>query len=157
MGTAGDFSLERVERFLVEAGNRRAMKFNTARTRRTALMRLAKHFTPDERLDLRLINRNELAERMRSSEDVTEGTIQTYLTRLEKTIEMYEVFIRQGEQLPVSTMPIREHVNYDYKTTLAIPLRGTILRIANLPHDLTGEEVEQICDVLRAYVKGDEQ
>lgn len=151
-----DYSLDAIDKFLLVAGQDGSMRFNTARTRRTALRRLAKHLSPADKADLRVLDREKLATLLRSREQISEGTIQTYLTRLDSAIEAYA----NSQSRELSGKPASSSNDAAKSAsrwiTLALPFRGGIVRISNLPPDLTQVEVDQLCTALRAYVESEE-
>lgn len=152
-----DFSVEALDRFLAAAAQNGTMKFHTARTRRTALTRIARHLEAEERDDLRTVNPAQLAERIREGEpDLSEGTIQTYVTRLDRSLRAYEAHVL-GKRVPAhEPPPAPGRSPWEMRDTLAIPLpRGAVIRISGVPRDLTGEEAELICAALRAYAESE--
>jgi hypothetical protein len=130
------------------------MKFHTARTRRTALTRIARYLTETERDDIRTVKHDALAERIREAEaDLSEGTIQTYLTRIDRTLSAYQERDSRSQAHVREQVTLNETSVQEVRVTLAVPLRGGILRISNLPRDLTNDEVALVCAALRAYAE----
>ena len=153
------YKIEKIIDFLKKAQSKEILKFNTARTRITAIKKLSSFLSEEENNDIRQIDKVLLAEKIRKEGHINEGTLQTYLTRLDKSIEAYtslyeivegndEVKRFEGHQ---HKMNFKRDVCHD--TTLAIEIDGKIVRVNNLPVDITIEQVDKICRALRAFVE----
>ena len=153
------YKIERIIDFLKKAQSKEILNFNTARTRVTAIKKLSPFLSEEESNDIRKIDKVLLAEKVRKQGDINEGTLQTYLTRLDKSIEAYtslyemvegndEVNISKSHQ---QKMNLKRDVCRE--TTLAIEIDGTIVRVNNLPVDITIKQVDKICRALHAFVE----
>ena len=152
------YEIEKVIDFLKKAQGKGVLNFNTARTRVTAIKKLSNFLSEAENNDIRNINKVALAEKVRNAGQINEGTLQTYLTRLDKSIEaytsLYEVVEDSGEANVSDShqkmMSFKKDVCHE--TTLAVEIDGAIVRVNNLPVDITIEQVDKICRALHAFV-----
>lgn len=147
-------SIDSVIKFLESARESKTLKFNTARTRITALRKLKSYLSDIEQRDFTKINKEGLAQKLREKGKVNEGTIQTYLTRLDKSISSYKINQTQQTVPPDELMQPAAHVVKEVsKETLAIAIDHVIVRITNLPSNLSMEQAEKICMVVKDFAR----
>lgn len=154
--TEHSYSVEDIIKFLKSAQSSGVLKFNTARTRRTAITQLSKFFTDIEKADLRNIDKNTLADRIRDISNIQEGTIQTYLTRLDKSIASYKSYIEGKLTEPANSTNTEikpKEVTTNAKETVVVFLdSGIPIKLTNIPKSISRKDIDTIYSALLLLV-----
>lgn len=156
MSDRTSYSIEKVIKFLEDARDAQILKFNTARTRITALRKLKEFLPVEEQEDLNLVDISVLEENLRSAGSINEGTLQTYITRLKKSIAAYELYgptLTRGSKDAPHEIGSGEQCVSPQKETLVIVLDGAVVSVSNLPPDLSIEQAERICIAVRGFAE----
>ncbi len=163
--------------FLKEAAVSGLMNPAVARSRNTAAQQLLEHVTPEERINLKQLDIDELCSRIHKLEDssIREEALNLYNARLKSAMEDYFVWLENPEkykqqglgQIQAPT-PEKKRSRKEQKalesitlkqSTLAddiipIPLRkGLTIYLKGLPLNLSQSEAEKICRVVQAYAQ----
>lgn len=155
--------------YLRAASKSGGIKYNTARTRRTAINRVFASQPEYEHQDIFSIDLDDVISGFRELEenkDVSESTIETYKSRIKTTIEDFALWLRKSPQAepgwkiseswrdipaPTHSVVIEKSVE---KFSLPIPLEsGLVLTINDIPTNITEKDVIKICDVLKFIAK----
>ncbi|MFC3194950.1 hypothetical protein ACFODZ_11930 [Marinicella sediminis] len=163
--------------FLKEAAVTGIMNPGVARSRKTAAEKLLDHVTAEERINLRMLDVDELCSRIHKMEDssIREEAMNLYNSRLKSALADYfdwlnnpEAFTSTGSNMaPVKQVQKRDleeqkalesialHHAGTQDDIIPIPLReDLIVYLQGLPLNLTGAEAKKIVKVVKAYVQG---
>ena len=173
-----DYSKEGLLNFLKESAISGIMNPGVARSRKTAAENLLDHLTSEERINLRLLDVDELCSRIHKIEDssIREEAMNLYNSRLKSALDDYfnyldcpESFTSTGSNLaPVKQVQKRDleeqkalesialHHAGTQDDIIPIPLReGLIVYLQGLPLNLTQAEANKIVSVVKAYVQSE--
>ncbi|CAI1082871.1 Uncharacterised protein [Serratia quinivorans] len=169
------YSAQNFERFLHNLPSSNIVSEATARNLRDASLRLLGHISGlDEIEDVRNLKVEDLIERLRLASEgaVSSTSMQAYKSRFQSALDKFIAFengdltptideMRHNTQMGKTRMtPQRKIVKQECDTKtfeLPIPLRNDLLlRIENLPLDLTKEEAAKISKIIEAYARDDE-
>ncbi|WP_261090323.1 hypothetical protein [Serratia quinivorans] len=169
------YSAQNFERFLHNLPSSNIVSEATARNLRDASLRLLGHISGlDEIEDVRDLKVEDLIERLRLASEgaVSSASMQAYKSRFQSALDKFIAFengdltptideMRHNTQMGKTRMtPQRKIVKQECDTKtfeLPIPLRNDLLlRIENLPLDLTKEEAAKISKIIEAYARDDE-
>lgn len=165
--------------FLKEAAVTGIMNPGVARSRKTAAEKLLDHVTAEERINLRLLDVDELCSRIHKLEDssIREEALNLYNSRLKAAMEDYfewlknpESFTSTGNHLaPAKQVQKRDREEQKALESIALHHAGTqddiipiplredlIVYLQGLPLNLTDSEAKKIIKVVSAYVQGDQ-
>ncbi len=144
--------------FLQTSSDKGTMKFHTARTRKTAIRRVFED-SPYERTSIHELDipavMQDFQERL--EEDISADTVNTYKSRITQTYKDYIRYVKLGEQQTKSALTSakteEQPVQIANTIELPCPIRGgsLIVKVSNLPTDLTEEELDAIIAKIRPY------
>lgn len=130
--------------FLQRESDNENMKFQTARTRRTALRMLFSN-SSFELSDINNIEVSELlAEFSEKNPEIKPATLKTYGTRFNSSLKDF--------QLAKKTKNIIENTTIEETLDVQFPMRHGKIFVQGLPIDLSKEEYEKICTMLKAFI-----
>ncbi len=164
--------------FLKEAAVTGIMNPGVARSRKTAAEKLLDHVTAEERINLRMLDVDELCSRIHKLEEssIREEAMNLYNSRLKAALDDYfswinspESFTSTGSNMaPVHQVQKRNNDEQKALESIAlhhagtqddiipIPLRDDlIVYLQGLPLNLTAKEANKIVNVVKAYVQSD--
>ncbi len=173
-----EYSKHGLLNFLKEAAVTGIMNPGIARSRKTAAEKLLGHVTAEERINLRMLDVDELCSRIHKLEDssIREEAMNLYNSRLKAAMTDYfawldnpEHFSSSGSNLsPVKQVQKRDHEEQRALESIALHHAGTqddiipiplrpdlIVYLQGLPLNLTAAEAKKIVKVVTAYVQGD--
>ncbi|MCX7553344.1 hypothetical protein OS175_05595 [Marinicella sp. S1101] len=177
--TQQNYSKDGLLNFLKESAVSGIMNPGVARSRKTAAEKLLDHVTAEERINLRVLDVDELCSRIHKIEDssIREEAMNLYNARLKSALDDYfnylqcpESFTSTGSNLaPVKQVQKRDSEEQKALESIAlhhagtqddiipIPLReGLIVYLQGLPLNLTQTEANKIVNVVKAYVQSDD-
>lgn len=173
-----DFSKNGLFAYLRESAKSGVLNPGVARSRKVAAQQLLDHISPEECLDLRLIDVDILCSRIHKLEDSTirVEALNLYNARLKSALTDYFSWIDDPQQF-VSTGAVNNNVQAQVKLgkleqkaleditltqtdaqsgIIPIPIREDLtVFIKDLPIDLTLKEANKIVNVIKAYAEGD--
>lgn len=178
--TDQNYSRSGLLNFLKEAAVTGIMNPGVARSRKTAAEKLLDHVTADERINLRMLDVDELCSRIHKLEDssIREEAMNLYSSRLKAAIDDYfdwlenpETFTSTGSHLaPVKQVQKRDRDEQKALESIALHHAGTqddiipiplredlIVYLQGLPLNLTATEANKIVNVVKAYVQSDHE
>ncbi len=126
------------------------LPYNTARTRRTAVRRVFSVQPEYEDADIFKVDVNEMIEKFvertkSTGETFTQGTIDTYRSRIKKSIEEFALRLQDMPQ-------IAKNKEKQFIETFEMPLKlrdELTIHMKGIPINLSHEEAERIC----VYIK----
>ena len=162
--------------FLKEAAVTGIMNPGVARSRKTAAEKLLDHVNAEERINLRILDVDELCSRIHKMEDssIREEALNLYNSRLKSALTDYFQWLEHPESFTSSgsnKAPVQQVQKRDMEEQRAlesialhhagtqddiipIPLReDLIVYLQGLPLNLTAKEAKKIVDVVKAYVQ----
>jgi len=165
--------------FLKEAAVTGIMNPGVARSRKTAAEKLLDHVSAEERINLRMLDVDELCSRIHKLEEssIREEAMNLYNSRLKSALEDYfdwlqnpESFTSSGSHMaPVKQVQKRDRAEQKALESIAlhhagtqddiipIPLReNLIVYLQGLPLNLSAAEANKIVNVVKAYVQSDQ-
>ena len=177
--TDQNFSKQGLLDFLKQAAVTGIMNPGVARSRKTAAEKLLDHVTAEERINLRLLDVDELCSRIHKLEDssIREEAMNLYNSRLKSAMKDYFMWIENPEGFsansnlnsPAQKVQQRdqeeqralEAIAFHHAGTqddiIPIPLRDDlIVYLQGLPLNLTDSEARKIVQVVQAYVQSDQ-
>jgi hypothetical protein len=129
------------------------MKFHTARTRKTAIKQVfhGSLFESDSVLNIDI---DSLMDDFikRSQQEIKQETINTYKSRITRSIEDYIRVVKLGEDLTKKEIPSNIDLVEKVKTIeVQCPIRGGDIKIdiKNIPLDITNEELEKVVGLIK--------
>jgi hypothetical protein len=172
-----DYSKNGLLKFLKESAVTGIMNPGVARSRKTAAEKLLDHVTAEERINLRVLDVDELCSRIHKMEDssIREEALNLYNSRLKSALTDYfqwlkhpETFTSSGSNMaPAKQVQKRDQEEQRALEAIAlhhagtqddiipIPLRDDlIVYLQGLPLNLTDKEAHKIVSVVKAYVQG---
>jgi len=165
--------------FLKEAAVTGIMNPGVARSRKTAAEKLLDHVNAEERINLRLLDVDELCSRIHKLEEssIREEALNLYNSRLKAALADYFNWLADPESFtstasnraPAKQVQKRDREEQKALEAIALHHAGTqddiipiplredlIIYIQGLPLNLTAKEAKKIVDVVKAYVQGGE-
>lgn len=163
--------------FLKEAAVSGLMNPAVARSRKTAAQQLLAHVNPDERINLRQLDVDDLCSRIHKLDNtsIREEAMDLYNARLKSALSDYFVYLDSpnaykeqglGQIKAPAAEPIRskkeqkalESITLQQSTQpddiIPIPLReDLVVYLKGLPMDFSESEAEKICRVIMAYAQ----
>ena len=165
--------------FLKEAAVSGLMNPAVARSRKTAAQQLLEHVTPEERINLRQLDVDELCSRIHKLENssIREEALNLYNARLKSAMEDYFVWLEapsqykelglgqiqapaqekkrnRKEQKALESITLKQSTQPD--DIIPIPLRKDLtVYLKGLPLNFTAAEADKICRVIKAYAGAD--
>ena len=162
--------------FLKEAAVTGIMNPGVARSRKTAAEKLLGHVTAEERINLRLLDVDELCSRIHKMEDssIREEAMNLYNARLKAALDDYfnylkspETFTSTGSNMaPAKQVQKRDQEEQKALESIALHHAGTqddiipiplredlIVYLQGLPLNLSQAEADKIVHVVKAYVQ----
>lgn len=146
--------------FLQKASNTKLMKFHTARTRKTAISRIfiGSMFESSSIFEL---NINDVIDEFQTKNpDISEDTIKTYKSRFTTALKDYIRYEKLGETQSNEmnqqfVKGLQEKTNKAEVFNLPCPIRKGehIIRINNLPMDLTEEELKRLVSLIKDFTE----
>ncbi|NIY91118.1 hypothetical protein [Vibrio diazotrophicus] len=170
------YSVENYKSFIDYIENNQLVKESTLVNWKSAPLNVLSVLSPEEGKDLTQFTVDELVEtfKTRNGKDLSEGTVTTYRSRLNKGLTEFFNYVRLGDDYEphAKTSDIQssknekpsaaptnkpEQVKVKKETvetyTLPFPLRaGVMVKITDLPTNLTAEEAERIAAFVKACV-----
>lgn len=173
-----NYSKDGLMRFLKESALSGIMNPGVARSRKTAAEKLLDHLTSDERINLRILDVDELCSRIHKLEDssIRKEAMNLYNARLKSALDDYftyldspETFTSTGSNLaPAKQVQKRDQEEQKALESIALHHAGTqddiipiplredlIVYLQGLPLNLTQSEANKIVNVVKAYVQID--
>lgn len=146
--------------FLQHASDTKLMKFHTARTRKTAIGRIFRD-SVFENSSIFELNINDVIDEFQTKNpDITEDTVKTYKSRFSTALKDYIRYEKLGE---IQSMDgCQQHVNEVKEkahkaevVNLPCPIRKGehIIKINNLPMDLTVDELSRIVSLIKDFTE----
>jgi hypothetical protein len=143
--------------FLDKQFQQDSMKFQTARTRKTAIRKVFENSSYRD-ANIITLNLDDLMEEFRSNLEVSikEDTFNTYKSRINRSIEDYIRIEKLGDK------PKKEHIKESIVvekkvTTIEVqcPIRNGdfIIDIKNLPINLNKEELDKLIEMIKVATK----
>lgn len=174
-----DFSKLGLLKFLKQSAVTGIMNPGVARSRKTAAEKLLDHVTAEERINLRILDVDDLCSRIHKMEDssIREEAINLYKSRLKAALSDYfqwlqdpESFTSSGSNMtPAKQVQKRDQEEQRALESIALHHAGTqddiipiplrkdlVVYLQGLPLNLTAKEAKKIIDVVKAYVQGGE-
>lgn len=167
--SAHKYSLESYNDFLEALPSMNVVGMNTIKNLRTVPRILA--LSPSNLDDIRKINADEVLEILSNqNDDISSATVQSYKSRIQQAQKLFELYtdnplgftqenvMKQTQQRSLRRTKGVMHVRQEDSSTftLPVPLRSELtLMIENFPRDLTKEEAERICTIVKAYAVND--
>ncbi len=149
------FTVNELMNFLSKAGKSGLLKYNTARTRRTAIKRIfsVENNWQDIIIDDQDLERylNKFIEAMKG--DMSQDSFKTYFSRVKHSIADYQGWLNHGDQYFLADknmLPEHKVKAFDLKIPIAIR-EDVIVTIEGIPNNLTKHEAELITKVISAY------
>ncbi len=176
-----NYSREGLLNFLKEAAVSGLMNPAIARSRKTAAQQLLEHVTPDERINLRQLDVDELCSRIHKLDDtsIREEALNLYNARLKSALNDYFIWLESpgeyksqglGQINAPQSEPIRskkeqkalEAITLKQSTQpddiIPIPLRkDLVVYLKGLPLEFSQAEANKICKVVQAYAQPGDQ
>ena len=175
--TEQNYSKDGLLDFLKEAAVSGLMNPAIARSRKTAAQQLLEHVTPDERINLRQLDVDELCSRIHKLENssIREEALNLYNARLKSALDDYFVWLEspgqykemglgqiqapaqekkrsRKEQKALEAITLKQSTQPD--DIIPIPLRKDLtVYLKGLPLNFSTEEAEKICSVIKAYAQ----
>lgn len=172
--SSDDFSKQGLLTYLKESARSGLLNPAVARSRKTAAEQLLPHVTPEERMNLRLLDVDDLCSRVHKLEDssLRKEALNLYNSRLKSALADYfswldapESFVSVTSTATVSKAKkhIRNHeekaleeMTFAIKTMaeelIPIKIRENVtVYIKGIPEDLTEQEANKISKVVKAY------
>lgn len=155
IGDAIMFTVNELMNFLSMASKSGLLKYNTARTRRTAIKRI---FSIEENWQEIIIDNQDLdryldkfAKAMKS--DLSQDSFKTYFSRVKHSISDYLGWLELGDQYFLAEKnTLLEHKVRAFDLKIPIAIRENIIvTIEGIPNNLTKHEAELISKVILAY------
>jgi hypothetical protein len=174
----GSYTVESLLQFLKYAGMEGLVNPASARSRRNAVEQLAAELTPEERADLRRLDVSDLASRFHKLEEssIRMEALELYADRFRRALTDFLAWNENpasfdtvgGERLRAIPRGSggRSGIEPEQEVAERIALESTdnpsnivpvplddnrTVHVAGLPLDLTEDEAEKICRVVRAY------
>lgn len=175
--TDQNYSKEGLLDFLKEAAVSGLMNPAVARSRKTAAQQLLEHVTPEERINLRQLDVDELCSRIHKLEDssIREEALNLYNSRVKSALEDYFVWLEspnlykekglgqiqapaQDKKRSLKEQKALEAITLQQSTQpddiIPIPLRKDLtVYLKGLPLDFSPSEADKICRVIQAYAQ----
>jgi hypothetical protein len=142
--------------FLQKASDTKLMKFHTARTRKTAIGRIFIN-SIFENSSIFELNINDVIDEFQTKNlGISEDTIKTYKSRFNTALKDYIRYEKLGEtyNIEVNQQYIKkEKINKAEVVNLPCPIRKGehIVKINNLPMDLTEEELNRLIKLIKDF------
>jgi len=166
--------------FLKEAAVTGIINPGVARSRKTAAEKLLDHLTPEERINLRQLDVDELCSRIHKMEDssIREEAINLYNSRLKSALADYFNFLADPQSFrssasnfaPAVQVQKRDSAEQHALESIALHRAGTqddiipiplredlIVYLQGLPLNLSASEAHKIVTVVKAYVQSDQE
>jgi hypothetical protein len=164
--------------FLKEAAVTGIMNPGVARSRNTAAKTLLDHVTAEERINLRLLDVDELCSRIHKLENssIREEAMNLYNSRLKSALDDYFTYLESPETFTSTgsnsapAVPVQKRDTAEQRALesialhhagtqddiIPIPLReNLIVYLQGLPLNLSAKEAQKIVNVVSAYVQSD--
>jgi hypothetical protein len=174
-----NYSLEELNKFLDWAQDKGVLKPETAKSRKVAANKILNKLSADEASDLRKIDLDREVDRFanRQGSDYLPASLQVYKSRLKSAVAEFIAYVdnpmgykagksskvtpinksksKPIERAPTPPDPLKVEPAHPraHEESLAfpIPIRpGVIVKLTNIPVDLTKEEAEKIAQVVKA-------
>jgi hypothetical protein len=146
--------------FLQKASDTKLMKFHTARTRKTAIGRI---FIDSvfENISIFELNINDVIDEFQTKNPgISEDTIKTYKSRFNTALKDYIRYEKLGETQNIDVnqqyiKEVKEKANKAEVVNLPCPIRKGehIIKINNLPMDLTEEELNRLIKLIKDFTE----
>ncbi len=172
-----DYSKDGLLHFLKEAAVSGLMNPAVARSRKTAAQQLLAHINPEERINLRQLDVDDLCSRIHKLDNtsIREEAMNLYNARLKSALSDYFVYLdnpseykEQGlgqikapasepvrskkEQKALESITLKQSTQPD--DIIPIPLRkDLVVYLKGMPLDFSKAEAEKICRVIMAYAQ----
>lgn len=173
-----DYSKNGLLDFLKEAAVTGIMNPGVARSRKTAAEKLLDHVTAEERINLRMLDVDELCSRIHKLEDssIREEAMNLYNSRLKAALDDFFSWVKSPESFtstgnhmaPAKLVQKRNSEEQKALESIALHHAGTqddiipiplredlIVYLQGLPLNLTATEANKIVNVVKAYVQSD--
>jgi hypothetical protein len=137
--------------FLEKQRDTKALKFQTARTRITAIRKIFEVLPEYDQTDVLNLDLSHIQSDFIETygNQVSLPTIVTYISRIRSSVRLYRDFssgkLSEEDELQSSLPKNIEPIDIQIRDGLKV-------NITNLPNDLKKAEVERICRVLEAYI-----
>lgn len=174
-----DYSKNGLLTFLRESARSGVLNPAVARSRKTAAVNLLDHISPEERINLRLLDVDDLCSKVHKLEDssIRVEALELYNSRLKSALEDYfdwltdpENFVslavtqsssKSNKVVKSQEQKVLEDITLSQSEQqvdiIPIPLRKDLtVFIKDLPLDLTKSEAAKIVRVIKAYVDGED-
>ncbi|MED5697572.1 hypothetical protein [Enterobacter ludwigii] len=159
------YSYEEFDKFLNELTTLGIVNEATARNLKDASLRLLATYDPSDEEDVRDLDLDEIVNRYSetSGVDVSNASLQAYKSRLSSAIKKFIDYQKDNQiddeqedsaYLLKKRSPSRKVTSATEVKTfeLPIPIRdGLILRVHNLPMDLTIDEADRIANIIKSF------
>lgn len=166
MQNINDYSVQELIKFLDYGLESRLFRSNTANTRKTAINKILfdnDKLTSQERSDVRKIDVERIFAENLYPDNLNSASIRTYKSRLLSSIKDFKNWKRDPvhfkskqyvkHNLKVVNSAIDRTENNTLSQDIIIPIRDCkiLVRICNVPFNLTTEEAQKINNVIYAY------
>ena len=172
--TDKDYSLDALNKFFDYAVTKGLIKQNTAQSRKIAVNKILAVLDDQEKGDLRKVNIDQVFERFKNLEKMKykPDSMLVYLSRMRTAISDFLSYVddpssfkpggTQRASLKARPATVKgsarkieqgeKHEHQDHHVVVPVPLReGLVVKISNLPSDLTVAEAGRLAAIIKAY------